>query len=391
MNIAFCYENVMPARGGCETYIADLARRLIADHHHVHLYACNWDANALPASLVIHKIEPVGGPRFLKPWRFGKRCLNAMQGHEVTLGFDKTWGQDVLYPQGGLHAASVDYNRCKHPGALLRGAARVVKWLDVAHWSFALLERKQYLGAQQPQVIVNSYMVRDHFQHYYAVSANDLHVVRSAIDPGRFPEHDRLRVRQEMREAWGLAPSDTVALFAGMNYRLKGLDPLLRAVKTLVRTNEKAASFRLVVAGNPNFAGYEALARRLGVERHIRFLGHCAPMRNGYFASDFLVHPTFYDPCSLVVLEALACGLPVITTRANGASELMTPPNEGYVIADPHDDVLLAGCMGQLLDSQRRQACGQAARKAAQGWTFEVHYQALLKVFREAAAKKRAA
>src|SRR5437588_237202 len=104
MNIAFCYESVLPSRGGCETYIGDLARRLLADRHEVHLYACRWDARALP-QVQIHAMPPLAGPRFLRPWRFGRRCLRALadQQHDVTVGFDKTWGQDVLYPQGGLH------------------------------------------------------------------------------------------------------------------------------------------------------------------------------------------------------------------------------------------------------------------------------------------------
>jgi UDP-glucose:(heptosyl)LPS alpha-1,3-glucosyltransferase len=396
MNIAFCYENVMPARGGCETYIADLGRRLIADGHDVHLYACRWDEAALPARMHVHRLAPVTGLRFLKPWRFGRACLDAMRGqnHDVTLGFDKTWGQDVLYPQGGLHVASVDYNRKKHASPFMRGLAWLAKCFDLAHVSFTLLERKQYLSAVKPQIIVNSFMVRDHFQHYYAVSARDLHVIRSAIDPGRFPEHDRPKLRQEMREKWNVAPGDVLALFAGMNYRLKGLDPLLRAVRTLIEHPDfraPAESFRLVVAGNPNYRRYEVLARRLGIDRHVRFLGHCAPMRHAYFAADFLVHPTFYDPCSLVVLEALACGLPVITTRANGASELLSPPREGYVIDDPHDREQLAWCMGKLLDGPQRHACSQAARNAGWQWTFDAHYQQLMQVFQDVSRRKQAA
>ena len=82
-------------------------------------------------------------------------------------------------------------------------------------------------------------------------------------------------------------------------------------------------------------------------------------MRNCYFAADFFVHPTFYDPCSLVVLEALACGLPVITTRYNGAAEVLHPPREGFVIDDPHDLDQLAGAMKQLLDPARRAACAR--------------------------------
>src|SRR5439155_11664526 len=101
MQIAFCYESVVPARGGCQTYIADLARRLVADGHEVHLYAGRWDADALPPSLNYHPLAAPGGPRFLRPWRFGRACESALRGagHDVSLGFDKTWGQDVLYPQ----------------------------------------------------------------------------------------------------------------------------------------------------------------------------------------------------------------------------------------------------------------------------------------------------
>jgi UDP-glucose:(heptosyl)LPS alpha-1,3-glucosyltransferase len=389
MNVAFCYENVLPVRGGCETYIADLARRLVADGHEVHLYACRWDAAALPAATHYHPLPVSSGPRFLRPWRFGRACARALRGadHDVSLGFDKTWGQDVLYPQGGLHAASAAHNLGKHSGPLARRLAGAAKALDVAHWSFTLLERKQYLSARRPLIIVNSEMVRDHFGRYLGVPPQAVRVVRSAIDPNRFPEHDRPKRRVEGRERWGLHPRETVALFAAMNYHLKGLGPLLHAVARL----PAEVPFRLLVLGHPRTGAYERLTRRLGVTHRVAFGGYCADMRTAYFAADFLVHPTFYDPCSLVVLEALACGLPVVTTRYNGASELLTPPHEGYVVADPHDHGRLAWAMAQLLDPARRAACAQAARKTAAAWTFEQHYRQLLQVFAEAAARKRAA
>jgi UDP-glucose:(heptosyl)LPS alpha-1,3-glucosyltransferase len=91
------------------------------------------------------------------------------------------------------------------------------------------------------------------------------------------------------------------------------------------------------------------------------------------------------------VLEALACGLPVITSRFNGAAELLTPPREGFVIDNPHEHQQLADCMIQLLDSSRRTACARAARQTAALWTFEHHYQQLLNVFAEAVERKRAA
>ena len=117
-----------------------------------------------------------------------------------------------------------------------------------------------------------------------------------------------------------------------MNYRLKGLAPLLKAFALLQQPNA-----RLVVVGNPKVARYQRQARRLSLNDRVLFLGHRADPRDCYFAADYLVHPTFYDPCSLVALEALACGLPVITTRFNGASEFLSPPADGIVIDDPHD------------------------------------------------------
>src|ERR1700745_4264957 len=108
-------------------------------------------------------------------------------------------------------------------------------------------------------------------------------------------------------------------------------------------------------------------------------------MRHSYFASDFLIHPTFYDPCSLVVLEALACGLPVITSRFNGASELLESPNDGYVIDDPHDHAALARCMTELLDPAKRHAMSQAARQVALKWNFDDHYRQLVGLFAQAA------
>lgn len=389
MNIAFCYESVLPARGGCETYIADLARRLAADGHELHLYARRWDADALPESLHYHPLTLSQAPRFVRPWLFAAACHRALAGarHDVTVGFDKTWGQDVLFPQGGLHAASADHNLLKHSRPAMRFLARWAKRLDLAHWSYCLLERRQYLRAPRPIIVVNSRMVCDHFQHYYRVSAADLRVIHSAIDPDRFREHDRLRRRQEWRTYWGFRPGDIVAAFVAMNYHLKGLDPLLHAVRRI----PQGRPFRLLVAGHPMTARYERLAQRLGVAERVRFAGYCPDTRNAYFAADFLVHPTFYDPCSLVALEALACGLPVITTRYNGASELLHPPQDGFVIDNPHEHEELAEAIGQLLDSKRRAECTHAARRAALQWTFEHHYRCLLEVFTEAAARKKAA
>ena len=386
MDIALCYESVLPARGGAETYIGDLSRRLAKDGHTVHLYACRWDASALPSGMVFHQLNVPPGPRFLRPWRFGRAVETALkQGkHDVTVGFDKTWGQDVLYPQGGLHAASAAHNRRKFAGGVSRFVASAAKWFDPAAWSFSRLERKQYLTDPKPVVVVNSGMVLGHFREFYGIGPDQLRVVHSAIDPLRFAADDRPARRTAERQTWGVPPDLPVGLFVAMNYRLKGLAPLIRAAAEV----PKAAALKLAIVGHPKFGKYQRLAESLGVAERFLFLGHRNDPKDAYFAADFLVHPTFYDPCSLVALEALACGLPVITTRYNGASELIDVPANGLVIADPHDAIALANALSAMLDPSYRASASASAKKAAARWTFEQHYQALLAVFGEVAAKR---
>jgi UDP-glucose:(heptosyl)LPS alpha-1,3-glucosyltransferase len=386
MQIAVCHENVLPARGGAEMYVADFCRRLAAAGHDVHLYGCRWDAAALPATVTIHRLEPPRGPRSLRPWRFSATVRSALDRDrpQVSIGFDKTFGPDIYYPLGGLEPASAAGSIRKNRSPLARVAARALKRLDVAHHSYCRLERRHLLGPNPPLLVTNSHRVRDDARRQYGIPAERVRVIHNAIDTSRFNEHDRPRVRADERRRWGVGPSDVVAAFVAMNYRLKGLEPLLHALA-------RVPPLKLVVAGSAKFGAWQHFARRLGVGDRVNFVGPAGDVRRIYFGADLHVHPTFYDPCSSVVLEALACGLPVVTSRYNGAAEVMSPPAEGFVVHDPHDHDALAGALRQLLDPVRRDACGRAARQAAAAWSLEHHYRRWLDVFSELVERRRVA
>jgi UDP-glucose:(heptosyl)LPS alpha-1,3-glucosyltransferase len=394
MKVALCHESVLPERGGCETYVARLLRRLAADGHKVHLYARYWDPAALPPVVRVHPVKLPRVPRFLRPWFFSSACARLLVGasHDVSIGFDKVAGVDVLYPQAGVYAASVDMNLLKHRSRGVRLLLRVLKSLEPAHLSFLAVERRGCVAGRTTVVAISD-MVRRHLAEHHGLSAADVRVLPIAAPGERLDETDRPRRRDEARRRWGLRPDSVVALFAGMNYRLKGLEPLLYALARLAH-----GAMHLLVAGKPDTAAVERLAARLGVLEQVRFLGYCADMRDAYFASDLLAHPTFYDPCSNVVVEALACGLPVITSQYNGAAELLHATGgepeeraEGHVIADPHDHPRLAWCLEQMLDPVRRAACAAAARQTGARWTFEAHYRGLVDILSEAARRRRGA
>ncbi len=386
MNIALCHPSVIPARGGCETYISDLARRFARDGHTVSLLANTWDASVLPSSTNFYRIAAPTGPRFLRPWKFSATCAAALRvlKPDLSIGFDKTYGQDILYPQGGLHAATQYHNGIKHDSRWKRTLARIGKRLDPTNWSYSLLERRQYFGTDRPIILVNSNMVRSQFEQFYGVVPGTVRVLRSAIDPLRFVTENRLRLRCEERDRWGVKPETSVGLFIATNYRLKGLAPLIRALPHVPRDRD----FRLIVIGSPKTKPYATLSHQLGVADRVNFLGFRKDPKEAYFAADFLVHPTFYDPCSLVALEALACGLPVVTTRFNGAAELLDASN-GVVVSDPHNARELASAITHFTRPDVRAAA--SARDCARKWTFEHHYRGLLAIIEESRTLRRAA
>jgi UDP-glucose:(heptosyl)LPS alpha-1,3-glucosyltransferase len=388
MQIALCHENVLPERGGAEMYVADLARRLVTAGHEVHLYACHWNADALPDRLRVHPIPEPAGSRLLRPWRFSAAIQAALERDrpQVSLGFDKSFGTDIYYPLGGLQPASARHNVRKHRSSISRFGARLTKWADPVQWSYSRLERRGLLDPRPPILVVNSAMVRDHAERWYGIDPARVSVIHNAIDPLRFDEADRPRIRAESRRQWGFGPGDIVAAFVAMNYRLKGLEPLLRAAARIPTFRP----LKLLIAGSAKTRPWMRLAKRLGIERRVAFVGPCSDIRRIYFAADMHVHPTFYDPCSGVVLEALACGLPVLTSRFNGAAELL-PAAAGIVLDDPHDERTFVAKLTELLDPVRRDEMSRAAREASRHWTLEHHYARWLAIFEEVAGARRAA
>src|SRR5262249_43826097 len=153
---------------------------------------------------------------------------------------------------GGLHSASVDHNLRKYPSAISRTLARLFKRFDPATISFARLERKQYIE-HLPEIIVNSSMVEQHFGEHYNIGPEKIHVVHAAIHPQRFQAEERKAMRRDWRTRWQVSANMPIALFVAMNYRLKGLEPLLHAVAKVEN------DFRLVVIGNSRTGQYERL------------------------------------------------------------------------------------------------------------------------------------
>jgi len=179
-----------------------------------------------------------------------------------------------------------------------------------------------------------------------------------------------------LREKLGIEDGRVMALMIAQDFARKGLREAILALR--VMGDEPVT---LVVVGKGNTGPYERLARQARVAGRVIFAGATADPYPFYRAADLFVLPTRHDPCSLVVLEALAMGVPVVSTVFNGACEIMVDGVHGRVLRDPGDVGALATAMRHLLDEQTRRASSDACLALRPGLSFERHVERLVGIY----------
>lgn len=390
MRLALNFQRVDPSKGGAETYVVDLCRRLIHAGHAVDLYAESWSEGLLPHEVRCIPVAAPGRTRLERMLAFGRNSEAALRTteYDCTVGFINTWAHDVLIPQGGVHEGSLEASAKRFPKGIGRALYALAKKANPKWWTYRAIEKKQFDADRSARFIAVSRMVMEHLQRFHHVPKHRVHVIPNAIDAGRlivkFPD----AVRCGFRNKVGLAPNDLVGLFVGHNFRLKGLKPLLESLATRKRDQPFARPIKLVVCGGGKLGPFRRMIRRLELEQEVVLLGFFEDIRACYWSSDFFVSPTYYDPCSLVVFEALACGLPVITTGCNGAGELMTDGREGYVVTSPDSIADLIASLNHMTDDVARAEMSANATVLGREQSMDRHVSRLIKVFEEVAAAK---
>jgi UDP-glucose:(heptosyl)LPS alpha-1,3-glucosyltransferase len=390
MRIALNFQRVDPSKGGAETYVADLCHRLVRAGHAVDLYAESWRDDALPEAVRRLAVAAPGRTRIGRLLAFAKNSEKALREAEADLdcsvGFINTWYHDVIIPQGGVHGGSLQANAQRHPEGWRRSLYLLGKQINPKHWAYRHIERKQYDPDRGPRVVAVSQMVMGHLQRYHHVPRSHIRVIPNAIDPDRLAVAQPGALRCAFRNELGLRPDELTGLFVGHNFWLKGLKPLLEALAA--RRSEGGRAVHLVVCGGGRLGPFRRLTRRLGLEREVHLLGFHPDIRACYHGCDFLVSPTYYDPCSLVVFEALTCGLPVITTACNGAGELITDGREGYVITAPDAIGELATAIDHMAVDDARAEMARQAAALGRAQSMDRHGARLIELFEEVAASK---
>jgi UDP-glucose:(heptosyl)LPS alpha-1,3-glucosyltransferase len=254
---------------------------------------------------------------------------------------------------------------------------RAAQHLSLFHQTMLHLERRLFAFPGLKKVIANSRQVRDEVIRHYGVAPENIRVIYNGLDRGRFKPlaaEERAKVRRRL----GATEGGGIILFVGSGFERKGLSYLLQAFSGL-----KDMGCELWVVGKGQAAPYQRLVEHLGLADRVRFWGTVGETAPYYQAATVLALPTLYDPCSNVVLEALACGTPVLTTAANGATEFLTPKENGAIVPQPDDIAGLRGALAEFLDRGEDPQTRQAAAAAVAGLSWEATVGQTIEVLEE--------
>jgi UDP-glucose:(heptosyl)LPS alpha-1,3-glucosyltransferase len=367
-------------KGGAERYVVELCTRMAGEGHEVHVYAEQWDEEA--NGIHVHRVKTIPFPKSLRLLSFAIKATRDMKrgNYDVTLGVGNTLEADVLQPHGGVHWAWFwrSLNACGHPLPwMTKFLGRVV---SPKQWAGGWIENAPYRMKSLPRFIAISEMVKQDMMRWYGIPEKQITVIYNGVDIERFHPGNR-RFREEVRARHGLR-NELVLLFVSNNFRMKGLGFLLHALGGMKHENHPPV--RLLVLGRDRKEPYLRIARKLGIRDEVVFAGTTDEPEKYYGAADLLVHPTFYDACSLTVLEALASGLPVMTSLFNGASGIIDHGKDGWLLEDPRNvDELKRGIQYFFEEGLRQQVAEQGRRKA-EACSEKANFDRMMQVFREA-------
>lgn len=362
MHIGLIFDHLDPRRGGAEGYLTRLLREL-ARRHRVTLY-CQSAADQDPA-VEVRILDVRRRGRGAREREFADRASGqAREDGVVCIGVRHVVDIDLYHPHGGTHAAAAEASlqRLAHPWQ--RWLRREFRRLPAKHRYFRWADEAVFASHPGRATLAVSEMVKDDILARYGAHRPAVRVLWPAIDEA-FLDRDRVRAegaafRQKLGRSGGI-----MLLFVASNFALKGLDVLLEALPQSRIWREQA---QLYVVGRGRVSRRQRwLMERAGAARV--HLVPATPRVLPYFgAADLLVHPTWYDPCALTCLEAVACGLPVVTTDRNGAAPWVEQAG-GQVVAAGGP----AAGLARAIDQAAARPIGARGSSAEQlGWRHQL-------------------
>jgi UDP-glucose:(heptosyl)LPS alpha-1,3-glucosyltransferase len=379
MKIALVILHADPSRGGAERYTIDLAAALVARGHDVSLIAASFAGETAGRRVPLPMKAATRLGRYLM-------FLDALDAHLAEESYDIVHAMlpvrrcDVYHPHAGLAAEAIVSAHEKYDGIQKR-LAGIANRLNPKRLRFASVERRLLDAPNPPVVLCLSEYVKATVRTHYSLPDQNLATLFNAVDLKKFDPSARPDAGNIIRRQFNIRPEQVVALIIAQDFRRKGLTV---AIGMLPRDDARLV---LLVVGKEKTTLYEHIAKAAGIEDRVIFAGPTNDPYAFYKAADLFVLPTRHDPCSLVVLEALAMGVPVISTVFNGACEIMTDGTHGFVLGGPRPAVVLLERYRQMLNDAERQKMRDACLALRPRLSQKQHVDQLIAIYENAISR----
>lgn len=339
MRIAVISRHFSRAGGGAESYAVALVQGL-ASRHEVHVFS--QTSNHPIQGVSYHKVFSLfEKPRWINQLVFAvSTWWQTRRGFDVVHSHENTWQGQIQT----IHVRPVRHNLF----FTFSGVRRIFRWIKVALSprliTYLLLEGSRFRLCQTRHIVATSNHLRQECEEAYPDCTGKIKVVTPGV---HIPLH--VPAQADARRALGLPLVGRMVLFVANDYARKGLDTLLKALRPM------PLNVFLAVVGNPSAAQkYRQQAQELGVEKRVYFLGSLDELSPAYAAAECLAHPTLEDSFAMVVLEAMAHGIPVVVSGPDhcGISRQLTDGENALLLSDPKNEQELGRKMGEILDSR---------------------------------------
>ncbi len=374
MKLAYVIYKYEETGGGVERYVYNLVDQMLQRGHELHLFAAR--ATDVQERILVH---PVPVNTLCAPTRILTFARNTAQmlreeSYDVIHGFSRTVNQDVYRIGGGSHwrylLATHRLARTPTGQALLR--------LNPRNRVILALERERYRLGAGAQLTAISELCKREIVEDFGVNPNKITVIYNPVDRMRFNPTAARTHRKSVRTYHGIVGNRPVALFVGTGFKRKGLPFLIAALGRVPRTERPF----LLVAGRDNSKPMRRHASRCGVEQDVIFCGPVQRIEELYGAADYLVFPSQSDAFGQVVLEAMACGLPVIGSGLAGSSEIIHSGENGFVVHAPSRVEALVCALEEMVDPKKRETLSEHAAETARDYTLERNTEQTLALYR---------
>ncbi len=377
MKLAFIRQKYV-TYGGAESFLDRYTRALAEAGHEIHIFANQWTRPEHPR-IQVHSVGAVKLNAFVRTLSFAWRAAQALRPHsfDVVQSHERTFAPDVYRAGDGCHREWLERRQVHVPPV-----KRVFLWCSPFHRLILALEKNLFAADGCRKIIAISEMVKRDIQKHYGTPDERIAVVYNGVPLERFHPRNRDTVRDPVRKQLQVPEDAVVMLFVGSGFERKGLKFLLQATRYF-----KPLPWRLVLIGKGDWKGSLVYAPR-EAQKKILCLDPRDDLENYYAAADVFVLPSIYEPFGNANLEALASGLPVVTSRASGAAEIITPGENGMVIEDPSDPKEIAAHLNILMNPSLRERMGEKARLLAEQFTWERTVREMLRVYEDVKREK---